>query len=99
MLPVLARYAFRSMKKEATVLSFLIFPFIYNFNFHMGFYSFAYTLPLFFLLVGYCINHSENFKFRNCVFIGLISGIIILSHIMTFFITSIFIPNEIPKKS
>ncbi len=91
MLPVLARYAFRSMKPEASVLSFLIFPFIYNFNFHMGFYSFSYTLPLFFLLVGYWINHSEILKFRDYVFIGLLSVIIILFHIMTFFITSIFI--------
>ena len=56
----------------------------------MGFYSFSYTLPLFFLLVGFWIKHSENFRFRDCAFIGLLSIIIILFHIMTFFITGIF---------
>jgi len=91
MLPLCAKYAICSIKPEASAASFLIFPFIFNYNFHMGFYNFSYSLPLFFLLIGYWIRHSENFGLREAIVLTMLSMLLVLFHIMTFVLAYIFI--------
>ncbi|MBM4036934.1 MAG: hypothetical protein FJ290_00340 [Planctomycetes bacterium] len=45
---------------DAGWLALLGFPFIYNYTLHMGFFSFCYSLALFFFVVGYWLRHRER---------------------------------------
>src|SRR5262245_34524111 len=54
---VAVRYAISSINTDSVAISFLAFPFVYNWPMHMGFYSFVYSLPLFLFCIGYWAKH------------------------------------------
>src|SRR3954451_4735207 len=59
--PLSVRYALRAIEPDAGWLAIFSFPFIFNFAVHMGFWNFALSLPLFFLVVGYWMHHCRDF--------------------------------------
>lgn len=50
--PLSALYAVRRLG-GAPAAAFLAFPFVFNYPLHMGFYDFCWSLPLFFLVLGW----------------------------------------------
>ncbi len=68
LLPFALRYAIRSTAPEASVLSFLAFPMIYNFPLHLGFYNFTFGMAFFLFSFGFWVRHSE--KASLGVFLG-----------------------------
>jgi hypothetical protein len=58
--PVAVRYALRGIDRQASFLAVLAFPFVYNFMFHMGFFNFCFSLPVFFFAVGYWLRRPEG---------------------------------------
>lgn len=62
LLPLSMRYALRP---RARYLAFLVFPFLYNFLFNMGFYNFCFSLPAFLFAVGYWLRHRGRLTFHQ----------------------------------
>ena len=82
-LPLSIRYALRGIRHDSGFLAFLIFPFIYNYLWHMGFYSFSYSLAVFFLLMGYWIRNREQFIPRKTVTLAFLSLLLYFCHMVS----------------
>lgn len=82
-LPLSIRYALRGIRHDSGFLAFLIFPFIYNYLWHMGFYSFSYSLAVFFLLIGYWIRNREQFIPRKTVTLAFLSLLLYFCHMVS----------------
>ena len=83
LLPLSIRYSLGSIRKDSGFLTLLMFPFIYNYPFHMGFYSFSYSLPVFFFFLGYWIRHRWERTAGNTFKLALLSLLLYLCHIVS----------------
>ena len=81
---VAIRSALQTIKRDSGFLALLALPFIYSFPFHMGFYNFCYSLPLFLLLLSYWLKHRQQVTWRRAVILGLLSIVLFLSHLVSF---------------
>jgi len=92
--PIAIRYTLLSIKPSASFLSFFAYPFIFNLLLHLGFYSFCFSLIMFFFVIGYWIKHQETFSQRNTIVFTILSLLLYLFHISvwswTFFGIAIF---------
>ena len=68
--PLAARYALGSIRSAARYLSILAFPLAYNWFFHMGFYNFCFSLPVFLLAVGFYIRHRSRLTWSHTLGLG-----------------------------
>ncbi len=91
LLPLAFRYALGSMRPGARPLAFLIFPFTFNYIFHMGFYNFSTSIVVFFFVVGYWLKHRENFGVYNAVKLGLLMLLLYTCHIFSLTMAWVFI--------
>ena len=82
-LPLSIRYALRGIRPDAGFLTFLMFPFIYNYPLHMGFYSFSYSLPVFFFLAGYWMRNLDQLTLRKTINLALLSLLLYFCHIVS----------------
>ena len=83
LLPVSIRYALRAICLDSGFLTLLLFPFICSYLLHMGFYSFSYSLSVFFFSVGYWIRYSEQFTLRKAVNLGFLLLLLYFCHILS----------------
>lgn len=83
LLPVAIRYAASAARQDAAFLAILGFPFVYNYMLHMGFYSFAYSVAIFFLVSGYWLKHRERFGLRETVTLAVLSLLLYCGHIVS----------------
>ena len=83
LLPLSIRYALRAIRPDSGFLTFLMFPFIYNYPLHMGFYSFSYSLPVFFFLMGHWMKHREQFTPRKTAGLAILSLVLYFCHIVS----------------
>jgi len=82
-LPLSVRYVLRGIRPDSGFLTFLIFPFIYNYPLQMGFYSFSYSLSVFFFLVGYWVRNREQFTLQKTVKLAFLSLLLYFCHIVS----------------
>ena len=82
-LPLSIRYALKGIRPDSGFLTFLMFPFIYNYPLHMGFYSFSYSLVVFFFLVGYWMRNREQLTLPKMVNLALLSLLLYFCHIVS----------------
>ena len=80
------RYAILSINPGSIAVSFLAFPFVYNWPMHMGFYSFIYSLPLFFFSIGYWAKHKDDFGLRQVVTLVVLCFSLYLTHMLSLFL-------------
>jgi hypothetical protein len=80
LLPLAARYALRSLRREASWASLLIFPFVCNFLFEKGFYNFCYSLGFFFLVLGFYLRHRADFRPRHVLGLFALTVPLYLAH-------------------
>jgi len=83
LLPLSIRYALKGIRPDSGFLAFLMFPFIYNYPLHMGFYSFSYSLSVFFFLVGYWIRNREQLTLPKTVRLAFLSLLLYFCHIVS----------------
>lgn len=83
LLPISIRYALHAIRPDAVFLAFLAFPFIYNCLFHMGFYNFSYSLPMFFFVVGYWLKYQNRFTLGKIVTLTLLSLLLYFCHLFS----------------
>jgi len=82
LLPLGARYAIRAVAPGAAWLAVLVFPFVYAWPMHMGFFNFCWGLPLFFFVVGYWIRHRSALGLRQCIDIAALSLVLWSAHVV-----------------
>jgi hypothetical protein len=83
LLPLSIRYALRAIRPDVGFLAFLAFPFIYNYLFHMGFYNFSYSLPMFFFVIGFWLKYRDRFMLRETVTLSFLSLLLYYCHIVS----------------
>ena len=81
--PISIFYFLGSIKQGKNLLGFMSFLFIYNYLFLMGFYSFAISMPLFFLILGYWWRHKEHITTKRVVLLNLFMVIIYFAHLIS----------------
>jgi len=91
LLPLSVRYALGAVKIESKYLSFMIFPFVYNQLFHLGFYSFIYSLIFFFYLIGFWLRCRGSLNYYKLFGIALLSLLTYLFHIVSFILAFLVI--------
>ena len=57
---------------KRTPLSFIGFPFIYNYLFLMGFYNFSLGLAIFMIAIGYWWKYFDSFGIKNTIILSLL---------------------------
>jgi hypothetical protein len=83
LLPISLCYVLRTICPDGAFLTVLIFPFVYNFLLHMGFYSFSYSLVMFFFVVGYWLKHHEGLTRRDAMLLAILSLVLYFGHIVS----------------
>jgi hypothetical protein len=81
--PISIRYALRAIHLDKGFLAFMAFPFIYNFPLHMGFYNFTYSLPVFFLVVGYWIRYKRKLTLQATIILSLLLLLLYFCHLVS----------------
>jgi hypothetical protein len=84
LLPLAAWYALAGLHPGAEFLSLVVLPFIYNLPLHLGFYNFAFGLPMFFFVVGYWLRHHTGFHARQTGLLAVLLLVTYFSHIVPF---------------
>jgi len=83
LLPISLGYVLRTIRPDGAFLTVLMFPFVYNFLLHMGFYNFSYSLVMFFFVVGYWLKHYEGFTRRDMLMLTVLSLVLYFCHIVS----------------
>src|SRR5262249_22373701 len=83
LLPLSVRFALNAVRPGAGVLAVLAFPFVPNLFFHMGFYNYCYSLPLFFLVAGWWLKHRERMGWRGTLVLMALGLVLYFCHLMS----------------
>lgn len=83
------RYLVRAINPKNISLSVFIFPFIYSFLFHIGFYNYTISFIFLFLTLGCWIKHYHNNQLLLHLVIGTLLIITYFSNILTYAFTGI----------
>jgi hypothetical protein len=78
------RFLVKSIPGADIVASWLCFPFIYSFTFHIGFYSFSIGLCILFIVLGIFRNDYSIKTKRRFILISLCMMGLYLSHLFVF---------------
>ena len=82
--PLSLFYFLDSVNKGKSLYGFLGFLFSDHYLLHMGFYSFAFSVPLFFFAVGYFMKHKEDMKFSRIGILNLLCILTYFSHLLSY---------------
>lgn len=85
------RYLIIALNPDNKSLSVLIFPFIYSYLFHLGFYNFCLSFILFFLTIGYWLRYYNSMKFINFIILFILLLTNYFSNILIFGFTGLTI--------
>ena len=82
--PLSLFYFLDSVNKGKSLYGFVGFLFGDHYLLHMGFYSFALSVPLFFFALGYFIKHKEDMKLNRIAILSLFCILIYFCHILSY---------------
>lgn len=83
-LPAAAFYAARAVRPEAGFLGALTLPLLMSFPVHMGFYNFAWSLPLFLMALGYWLPRRPTLSGRQTAALAGLLLVLLFSHLFSF---------------
>jgi hypothetical protein len=83
LLPFSVRYALHAVRPGSEFLALLSLPLLHNLFYHMGFYNFCYSLPVFFYVVGYWMRHQDRFTLRNALVLALLALLLYFCHLVS----------------
>jgi hypothetical protein len=78
------RYFIKQINSNALFLSILIFPFIYSFLFHLGFYNFSISFLFLFLTLGFYLKNMAHFNFGKDILLFVLLTLTYFSNILIF---------------
>lgn len=83
-LPFSFRMLVRSINPQNIRMTYLIFPFIYSFLLHAGFYNFCIGIVLFFSVFAYWLKNENTLNRKNIFTLSLLLMLIYFSHPFVF---------------
>lgn len=83
-LPLSFRQLVKAVSPGNEMLSFLVFPFTYNFLFFLGFYNFCLSIIFLLFALAYWVKHKERPGIRTCVVMLLLVLLTYFSHVFVF---------------
>lgn len=83
-LPAAAFYAARAARPGAGFLGALTLPLLMSFPVHMGFYNFAWSLPLFLAALGYWLPRRRTLSRRQTAALAGLLLVLLFSHLFSF---------------
>ena len=84
-LPVSFRYMIKQFNVNISILSYLIFPFVFHFLFILGYYNFSFSFILFFFIMGLIHKYAEiKIRFRKSVLLLILFFLMSVAHIFGF---------------
>lgn len=95
--PIFFRRLVLIINPHAAWASYLIFPFIYSFLLHIGFYNFCIGLPVLFLALSYFLKNRNVIRWKQGIILSFLLVLLYFSHIfllMIFFITILIITMQ-----
>ena len=84
LLPLSLFYFVGAVHKGKNLYGFVGFLFSDHYLLHMGFYSFALSVPLFFFALGYFMKHKEDLSLNKIAILNLLCILIYFSHILSY---------------
>lgn len=78
------RYLVNSLNSSNSYLSLLIFPFIFTFLFHLGFYNFSLGFIFLYSTIGYYIRTHKQITYKNYLLLSLLLLLTYYSNILLF---------------
>jgi hypothetical protein len=78
------RYLIKVLSPENIPLSLLIFPFIYSFLFHLGFYNYSLSFILFFTTLAYWIQNQSTLKVFKYLLIFILITTTYFANVLTY---------------
>ena len=85
-----SQYSFFS-EISTNSLPLLLFPFVYNYLLHMGFYNFSYSVGFCLLAVGYWWDNHQKLGYKQAIVFNLIMVCCYFSHMVSTVITLIVV--------
>jgi len=85
LLPLSFRYLIRQINPQSSFISLIIFPFIYNITFYLGFFNFCFSVIFFCYSVGYWISLKGNLNIKQQLLFILLITITFFSHPISIF--------------
>lgn len=73
-------YLLSRISKANGFILFLFFPFILNYPIHLGFYNFSFSIILFFITLGYWIEHCKMLNWKNVFLLIILTSILFFFH-------------------
>jgi hypothetical protein len=89
------RYLVKAIQPDNMSLSVFIFPFIYSFLFHIGFYNYTISFIFLFLTLGYWIRHYHENQLSLYLVTGALLILSYFSNILTYAFTGLTIGSII----
>ncbi len=84
MFPLSFRYLLKQISPNNTIVSFLIFPFVYTFPFIMGFYNFCFSLVWLFYSLGFYLKYINAFNKKHFIVLSVLLTLCYFSHLFSF---------------
>ena len=78
------RYLIKISNPGNISLSILIFPFIYSFLFHLGFYNFVFSFILLFTTFGYWLRHHSSERIYHWLILFLLISLTYFTNLLVF---------------
>ena len=76
------RYLTNALAPKQTWLSWLVFPWIFNFPFLLGFFNYTIAICLWFFVLGFWIKYEQALNKRRCTQLILLLIVIYFSHLV-----------------
>lgn len=84
LLPLSVYYFLRAVAPQNVVYALVGFLYIYNFSFMRGYNNYTLSIPFFFFLFGYWVQHHNRLTIVQGLFVVLLTFVVCLGHLFSF---------------
>jgi hypothetical protein len=84
LLPLAARRALAALGEGGEASAFLVFPLLCTYTYHMGFFTFSYSLAVFFFFLAFWARHWPDFSAGQTIALTALATLLFCCHVVTF---------------
>jgi len=90
--PLSLRYTINSINNSASIVSYLSFPFVVNYFYHMGFFNYLFSVVIYLFILGYWIRNYYQLNFAKIITLSYLLILLYFTHIFSIVLIIITIP-------
>lgn len=94
LLPLAFRYALRAIRpggSGACVLSLLVFPFVFSFPLHGGFYNYCLSIAVLFFAAGYWLRNRQRMNLPRAAVLAALMAVLYTCHMFSLMVAILLI--------